>query len=81
MCIAVCRATVGTYQLDGDLGGDGEDVGAGDNAGAGVLQRRLDLVHHLVTARRAVVRPRSLLGVDHPRHAVQQQRPVAALHT
>jgi hypothetical protein len=68
-----------TYQLDGYLGGEGKDVGAGDDARARGLQRRLDRVDHREPSRGAVVRRRALLGVDHAWHAVQEQRAVAAL--
>ena len=67
------------YQLDGDLGGEGEDVGAGDNAGAGVLERGLDVVDDGESPRGVVVGRRRLLR-RHPGDAVQQQRRVAPLH-
>jgi hypothetical protein len=74
-----CQGTL-TDQLNGDLGGEGEDVGAGDDAGASVLQGRLYVVHHGEPPRRADVRVGCLLAA-HRRGLVQQQRPVAALHT
>jgi hypothetical protein len=78
-CIYI-TPSVRTYQFDRDLCGEGEDVGAGDDAGAGVLQRRLHFVHHREPPRRVVVGRRQLLsGVGHPRNGVQEHRAIAAL--
>jgi hypothetical protein len=52
-----------------------DDVGAGDNAGARILERRLDVVNQVV-AEEAVVLQRRLLRVG----PVQQDRRVAPLH-
>ena len=51
-----------------------DDVGAGDNAGARILERRLDVVDQIV-AEEAVVLQRRLLRVG----PVQQERRVAPL--
>ena len=68
-----------TNQLDGDLGGQGEDVSAGDDAWAGVLQGGLDVVHHGEPPRGAVVGVGCLLAA-HRRGLVEQQRRVTTLH-
>ena len=56
------------YHGDDVPGGDGEDVGAGDHAGALLLDRRLGAHHRVeaVAGERQVVR-RVLLGVVAPR--------------
>ena len=60
-------------------GGDGEDVGAGDDAGAHLLDGRLDSVDDLEASHGAVVGRRHLLALETGR-VVQKQRRVAALY-
>jgi hypothetical protein len=63
---------------DGVAGGEGEHVGAGDDAGALVLEKRLDAVQEGEPTQRQVGRRVLLrLGAVGP---VQQHRCVAALH-
>ena len=69
----------GSYEFDGDLGCQGEDVSAGDDAGAGFLQRALDVVDHRKAPRRVVVGGHTLLGLDRREVVVQQERAVATL--
>jgi hypothetical protein len=69
-----------TYQVDAVARGEGDDVGAGDGAGAGGLHLRLDGVDDLEPAQRVGVGIRVLLP-RHRRRVVQQHRRVAALHT
>jgi hypothetical protein len=67
-----------TYEFDGDLGGEGKDVGAGDDAGTRVFQRGLDVVHHGKAARRVVVGDCVLLGLDRREVVVEQERAVVS---
>uniref|UniRef100_A0A0A9C2E2 Uncharacterized protein n=1 Tax=Arundo donax TaxID=35708 RepID=A0A0A9C2E2_ARUDO len=64
-------------EFDRDLGCEGEDVGAGDDAGARVLQRALDVVNHREAARRVVVGWYMLLALDRREVVVQQNQAVA----
>ena len=66
------------YADDAVPGGDGEDVGAGDNAGADLVDGGLDGVDHLEAPHGAVVGRRHLLALEVGR-VIQQQRCVAAL--
>ena len=67
------------YEFNGDLGCEGEDVGAGDDAGARVLQRTFDVVDHREAARRVVIGGHVLLALNRREVVVQQKRAVAAL--
>ena len=67
-----------TYQGDGVPGGDGEDVGTGDGAGASFLQRRLDVVDGVEGVQREVGLGVLLRRV--PLGGVDEHRPLAALH-
>ena len=58
---------------------DGEDVGAGDDARADLLDGGLDGVDDLEASHGAVVGRRHLLALEAGR-VIQQQRRVAALH-
>jgi hypothetical protein len=69
----------GAYEFDGDLGREGEDIGAGDDTGARFLQRALDVVDHLEAARRVDVGGHVFLGLDRREVLVEEQRAVAAL--
>ena len=60
-------------------GGDGEDVRAGDDAGAHLLHGRPGGVDDLEASDGAVVGRRHLLALEAGR-VIQQQRRVAALH-
>jgi hypothetical protein len=51
-------------EFNGDFCCQGEDVSAGDDARARVLQRGLDVVDHREAARRVVVGGHGLLGLD-----------------
>ena len=73
------RCDPSSYEFDGDLGCEGEDVSAGDDARARVLQRGLDVVDHREAARRVVVGGHGLLGLDRREVVVQQKRAVATL--
>lgn len=64
-----------TYQQDSVLGGEGEDVGAGDDPRARLLEVGLDGVDDLEPPGRVQVRPSQLLAVA----PVQQDGPVATL--
>ena len=68
------------YKDGGVTGGDGEDVGAGDGAGAGGLDGDLDLVDHLESSGGVPVGVGPFLA-DDAAAVVQQQRGVASLHT
>jgi hypothetical protein len=68
-----------THDDDAVPGGDGEDVGAGDDAGAHLLDGGLDGVDDLESPHGAVVRVGHLLSLE-ARRVVQQQRRVAALY-
>ena len=61
----------GAYSDDGVAGGDGEDVGAGDDLLAGILELRLDVVDDLEAAEGVLVRLRVLLAGD-GRRVVEQ---------
>ncbi len=63
------------YHADGVPGRGDDDVGAGDDAGAGLLERVLDVVDEVV-AEDAVVLRRRLLRV----WPIQQYRRVTPLH-
>jgi hypothetical protein len=69
-----------TYKEGRVTGGEGEDVGAGDGAGAGVLQGDLDLVDHLESPGGVPVGVGPFLA-DDAGAVVQQYRGVASLHT
>jgi hypothetical protein len=64
----------------GVAGGEGEDVGAGDGAGAVGLEGDLDLVYHLEPSGGVAVGVGPFL-TDDAAAVVQQQRGVASLHT
>lgn len=71
---------ISTNRDDGVPGGDGDDVGAGDDvAPARVVHRGLDAVDHLEAADRVHVRRRLLLAREEGR-VVQQNGPVATLN-
>ena len=72
------QAAMGNDQRDGVPGGDGEDVGAGDFAGALLLQRRLDVVDDVESVQRVVGLGVLLRRV--PFGGVEEHRPLAALH-
>lgn len=63
---------------DGDLSGEGQDVGAGDDARADVLDGGLDVVHHVEAPDGVPVRRRVFLGLD-ASDGVQQDGGVATL--
>jgi len=67
------------YHDGGVAGGEGEDVGAGDGAGAGRLEGGLDLVDDLEAPGGVPVGVGPLLAHDGPA-AVQKDRRVAALN-
>ena len=67
-----------TYDSHGVAGGKGEDVGAGDDAGAGGLELGLDGVDDVVAAE-ALVERRVLLRRVVGR-GVQKNRALATLH-
>jgi len=67
-----------THDDDAVPGCDGEDVGAGDDAGADLLDGSLDGVDDLEASHGAVVWCRHLLALEAGR-VIQQQRRVAAL--
>jgi hypothetical protein len=73
------RRDCGAHEFDGDLSREGKDVGAGDDAGARVLERGLDVVDHGKAAGRIVVGDHVLLGLDRRQVVVQQKRAVATL--
>ena len=66
------------YQDNGVAGGHDDDVGAGDDAGAALLQRLLDLVDDLERAQGVDVGQRLLLA-GHRRRGVHQHGAVAPL--
>jgi hypothetical protein len=69
----------GSYEFDGDLGCQGEDVGAGDDARARFLQLALDFIDHLEATRGFVVGGHVFLGLDRRESVVQQKGAVATL--
>ena len=68
----------GTYQHGAVPGGEGDDVGAGDDAGAAGLDGRLDIVDDVVTADGVGVREGGFLADEGP-HVVEENGGVAAL--
>ena len=68
-----------THYDDAVPSSDGEDVSAGDDAGAHLLDGRLDGIDDLEASHGAVVGRRHLLALKAGR-VVQQQRRVAALY-
>lgn len=66
---------------DGVASGELDDVGAGDDARAGLLERRLRRVHHLVAAQARKVWRAELLRPRVRRRRVEQDGAVAALQT
>jgi hypothetical protein len=74
-----CSLLARAYGDNAVPGGDGEDVGAGDDPGAGLVDGGLDGVDDLEASDGAVVRLGHLLALEAGR-VVQQQRRVAALH-
>jgi hypothetical protein len=67
------------YEFNGDLGREGKDISAGDDARARFLQRALDAVDHREAARRVVVRWHVLLGLDRREVVVQKKGAIATL--
>ena len=67
-----------TYQEGAVPRGEGDDVGAGDDAGADGLDAGLDLVDDLVAADGVDVGAGALLA-DEAAHVVKKNRAVAAL--
>jgi hypothetical protein len=76
--ILLLRRSAGTYQHGAVPRGEGDDVGAGDDAGAAGLDGRLDIVDDVVTADRVGVRESGFLADEGP-HVVEENRGVAAL--
>ena len=68
------------YQLNGYLGGEGEDVGAGDDAGARLLEGGLDGVDDGEAARGVFVGQRVFLRLE-PGEGVEQQATVSRSST
>jgi len=64
-----------SHRDDGVSGGDGEDVGAGDDSRAHRLHLRLDVVDDIEAPQRSLVRRRALL----PGRVVEQNGCIAAL--
>lgn len=73
------KCMITTYDVDGVSGGDGEDVGAGDDAGARLLHRRLYVVDHFEATSRVPVWVRILLSRE-ARRVVQKNRSITSLH-
>ncbi len=73
-----CKISLITYQGDAVAGGEGEDVGTGDDAEASLLDAGLDAVDHLEPTQ-AGVRPGVLLRLV-PLRRVDQHRRIAPLH-
>lgn len=72
------RRNVCTYQEGAVSRGEGDNVGAGDNAGADELDVGLDLVDHVEAAERVDVGAGALLA-DEAADVVQKNGAVAAL--